>query len=132
MKTLLIAVLTVGLLGASTLALADPGRSEAGLLKAHDRHDGYLSQGVQRLQPAHRGRGHQRHRHYQKGPKWHQGHRYHDRHYRDDRRRYREGHHKHPRYQRHYRHYRPYQDHYRRGSFFGIGDGKSGVVIWTK
>ncbi|MGM0570177.1 hypothetical protein [Marinobacter sp.] len=123
MKSLLIALMTIGLLGASPLALADPDRNESGFLKAHDRHDGHLSRGTYREHPGHRGRGHHKHRrHHKKGPKWHHRDRHHDHRYRGDRRRHHDGYNKH-------RHYR---DRDRHGSFFGIADGDRGVLIWKK
>lgn len=127
MKRLLIALMTIGLLGVSPLTMADPDRNESGFLKAHDRHDGYLSKRVHREHPGYRGRGHYKHKHHKyrhhKGPKWHHRERHNGRHYRDDRHHYRDG---------HYKHRRSYRGDDRNGAFFGIADGDRGVLIWNK
>jgi|GEM_PF-2253585 len=120
MRNLLIALLTIGLLGSASLALADPDRNESGFVKAHERHDGYLTKRVYRDHPGHRGRGHDKH-HHKKGPKWHHRDRHHRHSYRDHKRHYRDD---------YPRHRRSYHDHDRRGSFFGIADGDRGVLIW--
>lgn len=117
MKKLLIPLIAAGLLGTAPLALADPGRDESGFHKVHGQHDGHLKKRIRREHPGYRGRGHYKHRHHHRDGKWHQ-----DRH-RDE---YRRGHGR-----RHDdgRHRRPsHRDHGR--SYFGIGDGHRGVLIW--
>lgn len=123
MKKLLIALMTIGLLATAPQVLADRGQDGRGFQKMHDRDDGFLKKRVHRDQRGYRDRGHHRHgyRHpgRHKGNKWHRG--GHDRRYDGGHRRHRDGYHKHRRHSR---------DHDRRRSFFGIGDGQRGVLIW--